>query len=414
MKKQLLIAMLATVSVFAVAFSACTSDDGPTDADLQNAQATASAAQSALSAANARADAAEASADEAMKMADEAKMMAEDAMMEEAMMEEEHGRLAQVQERGTLICASRNDVPGYGALDGSGRNVGFDIDLCRAVATAVLGDPEAIEIQYITAAERGPTIQSGEVDLLVRTVTWTTSRDAQWGNYAQTMFYDGQGFMVPADLGVTSAYELSGAAVCVTAGTTTELNMADFFRQNNMDYNPQVFEDTDIVLSSYEQGACDVFTNDRSQLAALRTSLQNPEEHVILPETISEEPLGPVVPHGDDQWFDIVKTVMSGLIYAEGYGINSGNVSEKAAGDDVKAKRLLGTEGTIGQESLGLSETFMQDVINAVGNYGEIYDRNLGPDGIDLPREGGRNALWSDAPCSDCPKGGQIYAAPLR
>ena len=166
--------------------------------------------------------------------------------------------------------------------------------------------------------------------------------------------------------------------------------------------------------SSYESGACDVFTNDRSQLAALRTSLQNPDDHVILPETISEEPLGPVVPHGDDQWFDIIKTVMSGLIYAEAYGINSGNVSAKAGGDDVKAKRLLGTEGTIGQETLGLSETFMQDVINAVGNYGEIYDRNLGPDGIDLPREGGRNALWSDAPCGDCPKGGQIYAAPLR
>jgi general L-amino acid transport system substrate-binding protein len=409
MKLKLLMSALAMVSVFAVALSACTSDEGPSDTDLRNAQATASAAQSALSDANARADSAETRADAAEKDAEDAKMMADQAMMEDS-----GSRLAAVQERGVLKCASRNDVPGYGALDDSGRNVGFDIDLCRAVAAAVLGDPEAIEIQFITAAERGPTIQSGEVDLLVRTVTWTTSRDAQWGNYAQTMFFDGQGFMVPADLGVTSAFDLSGAAVCVTSGTTTELNMADFFRQNNMEYNPQVFEDTDVVLSSYESGACDVFTNDRSQLAALRTSLQNPDDHVILPETISEEPLGPVVPHGDDQWFDIVKTVMSGLIYAEGYGINSENVSAKAGGDDVKAKRLLGTEGTIGQETLGLSETFMQDVINAVGNYGEIYDRNLGPDGIDLPREGGRNALWSDAPCGDCPKGGQIYAAPLR
>jgi general L-amino acid transport system substrate-binding protein len=409
MKLKLLMSALAMVSVFAVALSACTSDEGPSDTDLRNAQATASAAQSALSDANARADSAETRADAAEKDAEDAKMMADQAMMEDS-----GSRLAAVQERGVLKCASRNDVPGYGALDDSGRNVGFDIDLCRAVATAVLGDPEAIEIQFITAAERGPTIQSGEVDLLVRTVTWTTSRDAQWGNYAQTMFFDGQGFMVPADLGVTSAFDLSGAAVCVTSGTTTELNMADFFRQNNMEYNPQVFEDTDVVLSSYESGACDVFTNDRSQLAALRTSLQDPDSHVILPETISEEPLGPVVPHGDDQWFDIVKTVMSGLIYAEGYGINSENVSAKAGGDDVKAKRLLGTEGTIGQETLGLSETFMQDVINAVGNYGEIYDRNLGPDGIDLPREGGRNALWSDAPCGDCPKGGQIYAAPLR
>jgi general L-amino acid transport system substrate-binding protein len=409
MKIKLLMSALAMVSVLAVAVSACTSDEGPSDTDLRNAQATASAAQSALSDANARADSAETRADAAEKDAEDAKMMADQAMMEDS-----GSRLAAVQERGVLKCASRNDVPGYGALDDSGRNVGFDIDLCRAVATAVLGDPEKIEIQFITAAERGPTIQSGEVDLLVRTVTWTTSRDAQWGNYAQTMFFDGQGFMVPADLGVTSAFDLSGAAVCVTSGTTTELNMADFFRQNNMEYNPQVFEDTDVVLSSYESGACDVFTNDRSQLAALRTSLQDPDSHVILPETISEEPLGPVVPHGDDQWFDIVKTVMSGLIYAEGYGINSENVSAKAGGDDVKAKRLLGTEGTIGQETLGLSETFMQDVINAVGNYGEIYDRNLGPDGIDLPREGGRNALWSDAPCGDCPKGGQIYAAPLR
>ena len=292
MKMKLLMSALAMVSVMAIALSACTSDDGATDEDLANAQATASAAQSALGDANARADAAEARADAADKAAGEAQAMADEAKMA---MEETGGRLAQVQERGKVICASRNDVPGYGSLDDAGRNVGFDIDLCRAVASAVLNDPEAIEIQYITAAERGPTIQSGEVDLLVRTVTWTTSRDAQWGNYAQTMFYDGQGFMVPASLGVESAYDLSGAAVCVTSGTTTELNMADFFRQNAMEYNPQVFEDTDVVLSSYESGACDVFTNDRSQLAALRTSLQNPADHVILPETISEEPLGPVV-----------------------------------------------------------------------------------------------------------------------
>ena len=287
-----------------------------------------------------------------------AEVVAEDTMEEPAA-----SRLATVQERGTLICASRNDVPGYGSLDASGRNVGFDIDLCRAVAAAVLGDAEAIEITFITAAERGPTIQSGEVDLLVRTVTWTTSRDAQWGNYVHTTFYDGQGFMVPKDLGVTSAYELGGASVCVTSGTTTELNMSDFFRQNNLEYNPKVFEDTDVVLDSYKEGQCDVFTNDRSQLAALRSALPNPDDHVILPETISEEPLGPVVPHGDEQWFDIVKTVVSGLIYAEAYGINSSNVAAMAAGDNVKAKRLLGTEGSFGQDTLGLSETFMQDVI---------------------------------------------------
>ena len=409
MKLKLLMSTLAMVSVMAITVAACTGDEGPTDADLQNAQATASAAQAALNDANARAEAAEARADEADKMAEDAKMMADEAMMA---MDDTGGRLATVRERDRLICASRNDVPGFGSLDANGRNVGFDIELCRAFATAVLGDPEKIEIQYISAAERGPTIQSGEVDVLVRTVTWTTSRDAGWGNYSYTMFYDGQGFMVPESLGVTSAYELGGAAVCVTSGTTTELNMADFFRQNNLDYNPSVFEDTDVVKANYESGACDVYTSDRSQLAGIRSSFEDPSAHVILPETISEEPLGPVVPHGDEQWFDIIKTISAGLIYAEAYGINSGNVDHVAGGDNVKAKRLLGTEGSFGQEVLGLSNTFMQDVIKAVGNYGEIYDRTVGEDGLGLPR--GRNALWENAPCTDCPKGGQLYSAPLR
>ena len=322
-------------------------------------------------------------------------------------------RLQTVRDRGHVICASRNDVPGYGSLDAAGNNVGFDIDLCRALAAAVLGDPRAIEIRLITAAERGPTIQSGEVDMLVRTVTWTTSRDAQWGNYAQTMFYDGQGFMVRKDLGISSAYELEDATVCVTQGTTTELNLQDFSNQNDLHISPLTFEDTDAVVAAYEGQQCDAFTNDRSQLAALGTALANRADHVILPETISEEPLGPVVPHGDDQWFDIVKTVMSILIYGEAYGVTLSNASGPATGD-TKVDRLLGHEGSWGQESLGLSQTAAEDVISAVGNYGEIYNRNLGPDGINLPRENGRNALWANAPCSDCPKGGQIYAAPLR
>ena len=327
--------------------------------------------------------------------------------------EEVESRLQTIKDRGTLICASRNDVPGYGFIDESGNNVGFDIDLCRAVAAAALGDPNAIEIRLITAAERGPTIQSGEVDMLVRTVTWTTSRDAQWGNYAQTMFYDGQGFIVNNDLGVSSALELTDATVCVTQGTTTELNLQDFSNQNNLNITPLTFEDTDAVSAAYQDGQCEAFTNDRSQLAAIGSGFNDPSAHNILPETISEEPLGPVVPHGDDQWFDIVKTVMSILIYGEAYGVSQGNVPSAATGDTAK-DRLLGTEGSFGQESLGLSMTVGQDVLRAVGNYGEIYDRNLGPDGINLPREGGRNALWADAPCQDCPKGGQIYAAPLR
>ena len=325
----------------------------------------------------------------------------------------QENRLQTVKDRGVLVCASRNDVPGYGFLDAGGNNVGFDIDLCRAVAAAVLGDPNAIEIRLITAAERGPTIQSGEVDLLVRTVTWTTLRDAQWGNYVQTMFYDGQGFLVNRDLGLTSALELEGATVCVTQGTTTELNLQDFSNQYNLDIDPLTFEDTDAVVAAYQSGQCDAFTNDRSQLAALGSAFDDPTAHTILPETISEEPLGPVVPHGDDRWFDIVKTVMAILIYGEAYGVGMGSVPAAATGETA-VDRLLGFEGSFGQESLGLSETVAQDVINAVGNYGDIYDRNLGPDGINLPRANGRNALWADAPCQDCPKGGQIYAAPLR
>ena len=322
-------------------------------------------------------------------------------------------RLQEVKDRGKVICASRDDVPGYGGIDAAGNNVGFDIDLCRALATAVLGDPNAIEIRLITAAERGPTIQSGEVDMLVRTVTWTSSRDAGWGNYAQTMFYDGQGFMVREDSGITDALELEGATVCVTLGTTTELNLQDFSDQNGLGITVSTFEDTDAVVAAYDAGQCDSFTNDNSQLAALRTALSNPADHVILPNTISEEPLGPVVPHGDDQWFDIVKTVMAILIYGEAYGVSQGNVPS-AATENTKVDRLLGLSGAFGQEELGLSPTVAQDVLNAVGNYGEIYDRNLGPSGINLPREGGRNALWANAPCTDCPKGGQIYAAPLR
>ena len=323
-------------------------------------------------------------------------------------------RLQEVKSRDKVICASRNDVPGYGYLDASGNNVGFDIDLCRALAAAVLGDPNKIEIRLITAAERGPTIQSGEVDMLVRTVTWTTSRDSQWGNYAQTMFYDGEGFLVRKDLGISSALELQGASVCVTQGTTTELNLQDFSNQNGLNIEPLTFEDTDAAVAAYEAGQCDAFTNDRSQLAVLSTALADQDAHTILPETISEEPLGPVVPHGDDQWFDIVKTVMGILIYAEAYGVSSSNVPTSVTGD-TKVDRLFGLEGSYGQESLGISNTAAQDVIRAVGNYGEIYARNLGPNGINLPRsDGDRNALWSSAPCEDCPKGGQIYSAPLR
>ena len=312
------------------------------------------------------------------------------------------------------MCATLEDTPGFGFRDDSGNLVGFDIDLCRAVAAATLADPNAVQLRTISAAERGPAVQSGEVDLLVFVTTWTISRDANWGDFVFPMFYDGQGFMAPADMAITSAYQLGGASVCTVAGTTSELNMQDFFRQNRLEFSPTVFETADLALDAYRQRQCDVFTSDQSALGALRSSLSNPDMHVILPEVISEEPLTPLVPHGDNQWSDIVKSVMSILIYAEAYGVNSGNVDAMTTSDSVKVKRMLGVEGAWGQESLGLEPTVAQTVIASVGNYGEIYDRHLGRDGIGLPREGSRNALWAEATCTDCPKGGQIYAAPLR
>ena len=322
-------------------------------------------------------------------------------------------RLQVVRDRGKVICAGRNDVPGWGFPDRSGRIVGFDMDLCRAVAAAVLGDADAIEVLPIAATQRGPTIISGDVDMMVRTITWTSSRDAAWGNFAQTMFYDGQGFLVRKELDLSSALELRDATVCVVQGTTTELFLQDFSDRNELNLNLLSLDDTYSVIHAYEEGECDAFTNDHSQLGALRTALANPDGHEILPEYISEDPLGPVVPHGDEQWFDIVKTVMAILIYSEAYGVTSDTVPETPTGS-YNVDRLFGLAGSFGQQTLGLRLTVARDVIGAVGNYGEIYDRNLGAGGLGLVREGSRNALWHAAPCTDCPKGGQIYAAPLR
>ena len=219
--------------------------------------------------------------------------------------------------------------------------------------------------------------------------------------------------MVEKSLGMTSALELRDAIVCVTQGTTTELNLQDFSNQNNLNISALTFEDTDAASAAYQGGLCDAFTDDRSRLATIGSAYGDPNTHTILPETISEEPMGPVVPRGDDQWFDIVKTVMAILIYGEAYGVRQDSVPSTETGYPV-VDRLLGTYGSFGQEYLGLSDTVGQDVLRAVGNYGEIYARNLGTGGINLPREGSRNALWADAPCRDCPKGGQIYTEPLR
>ena len=331
--------------------------------------------------------------------------------MEPAAEESAAGRLERVRERGVMVCASNDSLAGFGAVDAEGNVAGFDIDLCRAVAAAVLGDPNAVELHKTTAAERGPVMQAGEVDMMARNTTWTSSRDFQWGNFAQTMFYDGQGFMAPKSLGVASILELKGSTVCVQQGTTTELNLQDFSNQNDMGFSILTFPDNISTDEAYSNGQCDALTTDRSGLVSTRIGLANPDDHIILPGTISEEPLGPVVPAGDDQWYDIVKTVMAILIYAEAYGITSDDVPTSLTGN-TPVDRMLGLEGSFGQEEAGLSVTVAQDVIRAVGNYGEIYDRHLAPLGI--AREGSRNALWSAAPCTDCPRGGQIYAAPLR
>ncbi len=378
----------ATISVLTLSatflLTACTSDSGANQIAVERAQATAEAAIIDRNDAISERDDAVARAQQAEKSAD---------------------RLATIIDRGTVVCATGNDTPGFHSLDETGRSVGFDVDLCRAVAAAVLGDADAVDYRFTDLAERGPALQSGEIDVMNLTTTWTSNRDINWGNFAPVMFYDGQGFMTYKDIGVESALELEGAAICVTSGTTTELNLADYFRQNALDFTPTVFEQSDVAFDAYLARQCDAFTTDRSGLASLLTQAPNPDEHVILPEIVSEEPLTPVVPHGDEVWFDIVKIVMAGLIYAEAYGIDSGNVDAMAAGDNVKAKRLLGSEGDFGQEAIGINKTFMQDVIEQVGNYGEIYERNLGTQGIGLPRKG-RNDLWIN--------GGQIYAAPLR
>jgi general L-amino acid transport system substrate-binding protein len=307
-----------------------------------------------------------------------------------------------VRDRGRLVCGSRTDLAGFGYLDENGRNMGFDIDFCRALAVAVLGDPEAVEFVPLTSAERGPALQTGEVDVLSRNATWNTTREAQWGNFATVMFYDGQGFMVNADSGITTLEELDGATVCVTSGTTTETNLADAFRQLGMEFTPVVFEDTATVYGTYESGGCDASTSDKSQLAAIISGFADPDAHRVLEETISKEPLTPVVPSGDDNWLDIVKTVAFVLVNAEELGVTSANADELANGDNIKIRRLLGTEGEFGQADLGLDSDFALNVIKAVGNYGEIYDRYMGPDGLAFTLPRGPNELWTN--------GGLIYA----
>jgi general L-amino acid transport system substrate-binding protein len=313
---------------------------------------------------------------------------------------------AAVRNRGQLVCGIHTELLGFGYLDENGRNIGFDIDLCRAVAAAVLGDPEAIEFVPITAAERGPVLQTGEVDLVARNMTLTSLREAEWGTFTWIMFYDGQGFLVAADSGVQTVEDMDGATVCVTTGTTTERNLATTFADAGVSYEAVTFEETSAVYGAYEEGRCDVATSDKSQLAAVRAGFADPEAHVILDVTVSKEPLTPAVPAGDDQWADIVKTVMWSLIAAEEYGVTSANVEEMKSSESADVRALLGAEGDWGYSILGLEADALANAIAAVGNYGEIFDRYFGEAGIAFPLDRGLNNLWSN--------GGLIYAPPVR
>ncbi len=314
--------------------------------------------------------------------------------------------LEDVRSKGYLQCGVSQGLPGFSSPDASGQWQGIDVDVCRAVSAAIFGDSERVKYTPLSAKERFTALQSGEIDLLVRNTTETYTRATGLGlDFAGINYYDGQGFMVRKELGIHSAKELSGAAVCTNTGTTTEMNAADYFRSNGMDYKIVAFEKMDEVVAAYDAGRCDVFTTDRSGLAAQRTRLGNPRQHMILPETISKEPLGPVVRHGDNRWGDIVRWSLRVMKNAEEMGITSGNVESMRSDQSNPARnRLLGSAGNMG-EKLGLSNDWSYQIIKQVGNYGEMYDRHLGPDTpINLPR--GINNLWT--------QGGIQYAPPIR
>ncbi len=306
-----------------------------------------------------------------------------------------------VKKRGKLICGVHGGLPGFSFLSEDGKWSGFDADYGRAIAAAVLGDPDKVEFVPLKAPERFPALQTGEIDVLIRNTTWTLTRDTQVGaDFAPPTFYDGQGFMLAKALGITSLEELAGASIGVTAGSTTELNLTDTMRSLGIDFNPVVFEEIDTLYNSYEQGRCDVVTSDKSQLVARRQVLKDPEAHIILDATISKEPLGPVTVHGDNKWNDVVSWVVYATFFAEEHEITQANVSTFET-DNPEIKRFLGKTGDTGKQ-LGLPQDWAHQVINAVGNYGEVFERNLTP--LGLPR--GVNKPWT--------QGGLLYAMPFR
>jgi general L-amino acid transport system substrate-binding protein len=310
-----------------------------------------------------------------------------------------------IKQRGNLNCGANGTLAGFGLPDSQGRWAGLDVDFCKALAAAIFNDPNKVKFVPLTAKDRFTALQSGEVDVLARNTTWTSSRDTSLGlNFTGVNYYDGQGFLVRKALKVNSALELNDAAICVQQGTTTELNLADYFRANKMKLKTVTFATADEALKAYDSSRCDAYTTDASGLAGERLRLANTGDHIILPEIISKEPLGPVVRHGDDQWFDIVKWTHFAMITAEELGITRANVDDQAKSDNPDVKRLLGTEGKHG-EALGLTNDWAVRIIKHVGNYGEAFERNVGQ-GSALKLSRGINALWN--------KGGLQYAPPIR
>ena len=320
------------------------------------------------------------------------------------------GLLETVRSRGQLICGVNGGQPGFSFLEeGTGTWSGLDVDYCRAVAAAVLGDPNAVQFRGLSTDDRGPALQTREIDVLIRNTTWTVTRDAQWGLFGPTTFYDGQGMMVHAELGVDSLEDLGGATICQQSGTTTELNLADAMRVagHEGNYTAQLFDNIDETYNTYEAGTCDGVTSDRSQLVSRRTLMANPDQHVLLDVVMSKEPLGPVTPLGDDRWFNVVKWTVFVTFEAEEVGITQANVVEmRDTSENPVVQRLLGTDPE-GQQGtlLGLDNDWVVDVITAVGNYGEIFERNVGPNTV-IGLDRGLNQLWTE--------GGLIYAPPYR
>jgi general L-amino acid transport system substrate-binding protein len=307
--------------------------------------------------------------------------------------------------KGFVQCGVTGGVSGFSAPDANNVWSGLEVDFCRAVAAAIFNDADAVRYTPLTSQERFTALAAGEIDILSRTTTWTMSRDTDLGiSFIGTMFYDGQGFMVRAEDGIESALDLSGAAICIESGTTTELNAADYFATNSLEFNTVVFVDQDEVVQAYEDGRCDVYTTDSSALASERSRLGSPDEHIILPEIISKEPLGPSVRQGDDRWFKINRWVYFALLEAEELGVTMTNVDEMLGSDNPSIRRLLGVEGEFGTP-IGLENDWAYRVVKLVGNYGESFDRNVGPD-TPIALERGLNALWTN--------GGIQYAPPIR